>query len=343
MSAAVEQLQPQQVVADIPLGRLIPREDQPRQHFGEESLRELADSMVAKGFLRGNAITVRPAPEKQGRYEILAGHRRVRAAKLARIEQVPAIVADMGDAEAREFVLLDNLNREDFLCWEEGAGYAELVASGLAVEQVAGRAGKSVGYVTGRIAIHEGLGMVARAAWLAGEVKQIGVLAMLAEVPDEELVVCKCACGITNPDERDRRVQKDSRGVPLCLACRAPLKDVVRVSGNPQAAATRLCREKDMGQAREIIVRVRESYGIGDAPVQASLALTFEDERLSPEVLAVRSRLERRLAEIGQALGGLLKDAGMLQELTGDGKASVVAQCEVGIRALQGIQREVTA
>lgn len=315
-------------IVTIPIAALVPRDDQPRQYFDAEGLQELADSMRASGFLAGNAITVRPAAGTVGKYEILAGHRRTRAARMAGLSEVPAIVCDMGDQQAREFVLLDNLNRADFLPWEEGAGYQELVDAGMSVEAVASKAGKSVGYVRQRMSLRAAADET-RKLYLQKDIG-LSVLVLLAELPNESLSPCRCRqCGVVNADS-----------VMVCAACGADLANEIRVAGNPQAAAARLCAGKDAKAAAEVIEKVRGSYGLSAEPVQASLALSFDDARLTPEAVATRSKLERRLAEITQALHGVLKGEG-LKGLDATSRAAIGAQCGAAVKALQAIQREV--
>ena len=97
-------------VIDIAVKDLVPCGDQPRQHYDAEGIGKLADSMRSQGFI--TQVTVRRV---NGHYELLAGHRRRLAAIQAGLSTVSAVVVDLDDQAAREFVLLDNLNREDFL------------------------------------------------------------------------------------------------------------------------------------------------------------------------------------------------------------------------------------
>ncbi len=102
---------------------LTPGKSQPRQHFDEAALQELADSIKTHGLLQ--PLLVRAIGE--GSYEIIAGERRWRAAQKAQIHEVPVIVLDIDDEEALEIALVENLQREDLSPIEEAKGYQRLM------------------------------------------------------------------------------------------------------------------------------------------------------------------------------------------------------------------------
>ena len=106
----------------VGIGELEPHPGQPRRHFDEAALSELASSIAARGMLQ--PIVVRP---QGGRYQIVAGERRWRAAQLARLTQVPVIVREFNDAETFEVALLENIQRQDLNAIEEAEGYRRLI------------------------------------------------------------------------------------------------------------------------------------------------------------------------------------------------------------------------
>ena len=108
----------------VPVGDLSPHPGQPRRHFDEAALGELADSIAARGLIQ--PIVARPQPG--GRYQIVAGERRWRAAQRARVHQVPVIVRDFDDAQTLEIALLENIQREDLNAIEEAEAYASLAS-----------------------------------------------------------------------------------------------------------------------------------------------------------------------------------------------------------------------
>ena len=114
--------------------------DQPRKTFPPASLAELADSIARDGLLQ--PVLVRRTPAD--RYEIIAGERRFRAAKLAGLEDIPVIVLEADDAAAARYALVENLQREDLNPLEEAAAYEALITRfNLTQEQVAEQVGKS--------------------------------------------------------------------------------------------------------------------------------------------------------------------------------------------------------
>lgn len=106
----------------VEIGAIDPHPDQPRRHFDEEALDELAASIAAKGLIQ--PIVVR---QRAGRYQIVAGERRWRAAQRARLAQVPVIIRDFDDAETLEVALLENIQRQDLNAIEEADGYRRLI------------------------------------------------------------------------------------------------------------------------------------------------------------------------------------------------------------------------
>ncbi len=125
-------------MSQLPLALIEPGPFQPRRRFNEASLQELAESVRVKGVLQ--PLLVRP---KGDGYELVAGERRFRAAQLAGLTEVPAIIREMSDQEALELALVENLQREDLNPVEEALGYQRLIDLGLSQEEVAARVGKA--------------------------------------------------------------------------------------------------------------------------------------------------------------------------------------------------------
>jgi ParB family chromosome partitioning protein len=125
----------------IPVELIRPNPDQPRKAFDGESLLALAESIEARGILQ--PLVVRALPG--GTYELIAGERRLRAAKIAKLDDVPAIVRDAeGAAERLELALLENVAREDLNPVDEARACATLVEDlGVSKAELAGRIGKS--------------------------------------------------------------------------------------------------------------------------------------------------------------------------------------------------------
>jgi ParB family chromosome partitioning protein len=122
----------------IPLEKIIAGKNQPRQTFYEESLQELAQSIKERGVLE--PIVVRPAAD--GRYEIVMGERRYRAAQMAGLTEIPAIVRELSDEEAAADALLENFQREDLNPIERAQAIQRLLTM-MSWEQVARTLGVS--------------------------------------------------------------------------------------------------------------------------------------------------------------------------------------------------------
>lgn len=125
-------------IVSIDVDNVVPNPRQPRTRFTKESLHDLAESIKSNGIIEPILTRMR-----DGKYELIAGERRLRAAKLAGIAVVPAIVKDFTDEQSLELSLIENLQREDLNAMDEAEGYARLGSEfGLTQEDIAKRVGK---------------------------------------------------------------------------------------------------------------------------------------------------------------------------------------------------------
>ena len=130
----------QSAYRELPIYKVEPNPDQPRQEFDEEELQALADSITVHGVIQ--PLTVREMPN--GYYQIIAGERRWRAARIAGLSDVPVVVIEADDKKAMELALIENLQRQDLNPVEEAMGYQSLIEEyGLTQEETAERVGKS--------------------------------------------------------------------------------------------------------------------------------------------------------------------------------------------------------
>ena len=133
------------LTAELRLSEIEPNKDQPRIHFDEEALQELAESIATHGLLQ--PIVVRPMVG--GTYQIVAGERRWRASRIAGLNTVPVIIKSLDDKQTMELALIENLQRMDLNPVEDSKGYARLLKEfELTQEEVAERVGKSRSAVT---------------------------------------------------------------------------------------------------------------------------------------------------------------------------------------------------
>ena len=124
----------------LPIYKVEPNPDQPRHDFDEEELQALADSIEEHGIIQ--PLTVREL--HNGYYQIIAGERRWRAARLANLAEVPVVIIEADDKKAMELALIENLQRQDLNPVEEALGYRSLMQDyGLTQEDAAKRVGKS--------------------------------------------------------------------------------------------------------------------------------------------------------------------------------------------------------
>ncbi len=124
----------------LPIYKVEPNPGQPRQDFDEEELQALAESITVHGILQ--PLTVRETAN--GYYQIIAGERRWRAARIANLTEVPAVIIEADDRKAMELALIENLQRQDLNPVEEALGYDTLIKEyGLTQEETAAQVGKS--------------------------------------------------------------------------------------------------------------------------------------------------------------------------------------------------------
>ena len=130
----------QSAYRELPIYKVEPNPDQPRREFDEEELQALADSITVHGVIQ--PLTVGEMPN--GYYQIIAGERRWRAARIAGLSDVPVVVIEADDKKAMELALIENLQRQDLNPVEEAMGYQSLIEEyGLTQEETAERVGKS--------------------------------------------------------------------------------------------------------------------------------------------------------------------------------------------------------
>lgn len=134
MSAAIQ----------LPVSQLQPGRFQPRRHFSEEGLAELADSIERHGIMQPIVVRV----VEKNVYEIIAGERRWRAAKQVKLSAVPVIIRELSDTEALELALIENIQRADLNPLEEAAGYQRLMDEfGYTQEKLSSEVGKSRSHI----------------------------------------------------------------------------------------------------------------------------------------------------------------------------------------------------
>lgn len=161
-------------VTTVRISEIEPNLSQPRKQFDEEALSELADSIAAHGVLQ--PLLIRPT--SGGTYQIVAGERRWRAARLAGLSEVPALIREITDEETDQLALIENLQREDLNAVETAQGYRRLMDKyGMTQEQLSAAVGKSRPAIANTLRIltlpEDILPMVAEGKLSAGHAKAV--------------------------------------------------------------------------------------------------------------------------------------------------------------------------
>lgn len=174
-------------VQKLAVGSLSPRSEQPRQHFDEQALDELADSIRTHGVLLPLVVT----PDGEGRYRIIAGERRWRAAKKAGLKTVPAIVRTLKELEQLEVALVENVQRVDLSPLEQAVSIERLHQQfAMPYETVAKRLGKATSTVVNIVRLLQ-LPDKAHEALSRGAISEGHARAILAlrDVPDKQAIL----------------------------------------------------------------------------------------------------------------------------------------------------------
>jgi len=180
----------------LPIYKVEPNADQPRRDFDEEELQSLADSIAIHGVIQ--PLTVREL--RSGYYQIIAGERRWRAARMAGLDEIPAVIIEADDKKAMELALIENLQRQDLNPVEEALGYRSLMDDyGLTQENVSEGVGKSRSAVANALRLlqlpQEVLDMLREGKLTAGHAR--AVLSIKSEKKQKEAAQKIAALGLS--------------------------------------------------------------------------------------------------------------------------------------------------
>ena len=217
-------------VTALKVSEIEPNKHQPRVTFAEEPLRELADSIRAHGILQ--PLVVRPMEE--GGYQIVAGERRWRAARMAGLSEVPVIIRQLGDDQTLEIAIIENLQREDLNIVELAYGYQALLSQyGMTQEQVAEKLGKSRSAVANTIRLL-GLPGVVQEHLRLGKISQGHAKALLAL--EDAWLIEEVAQKVLDGKILVREIEKMARGRKKNAAAPKQEEDRARPSSPKEPA-----------------------------------------------------------------------------------------------------------
>jgi ParB family chromosome partitioning protein len=254
----------------VPIDLLDPNPFQPRMEFEEESLQDLANSIRTAGILQ--PILVRPHPEVPGRFQIIAGERRWRAAGLAELHDIPVICRELSDVESAAAALVENLQRENLNPIEEAEGYQRLVQEfGLTQEALGTAVSKSrahVGNIMRLLALPEAVRVeVRKGALTQGHARAILTLPdptkVAAEIVKKGLSVRqteKLAAKLQNPEKAGAKGREATEPGPDVtqaekdLAARLGYK--VKISATQRGDGSLTIWFNDLFQLDDLIARL---------------------------------------------------------------------------------------
>ena len=242
---------------------------QPRRHFKDQALQELADSIRERGILE--PLLVRPLPGARDSYEIIAGERRWRAAQIAGLHDVPVMVRELTDREAMVFGIIENVQREDLSAIEEGEGYKRLIEEFGHTQEALGKiVGKSRPHITNMLRLlslpEEVRELIAEGKLTTGHARALvpvkNPLALAREIVKKGLNVRQAETlakrAQENPEIHVKRANAEESADVLALE-----KELERVVGlkikiaNKGKAGTLTIHYTDLDQLDDIIKKLR--------------------------------------------------------------------------------------
>ena len=228
---------------------------QPRRVFDEGELRELAESLRTKGVLQ--AILVRPDPKEQGKYQIIAGERRWRAAKIAGLTSIPAVVRDVDELALLEIGIIENVQRADLNPIDEAEAYDALIKRfGRTQDSLATSVGKSRAHIANTLRLLQ-LPEAARVHVRAGRISAGHARAALASADPEGLIQLAIDRGLSvrEVEAKAREAKLETKSMPETPA--EPDKDI-----NTEAL------EADISRELGLVVDIRHGRGGGEIRIK---------------------------------------------------------------------------
>ena len=237
-------------VQEIPVELIRRNPDQPRRHFDNDDLQELAESIRERGVIQ--PILVRPLAEAAGEFEIVTGERRWRAAQLAGLHQVPALVRELDDLEVLELAMIENIQRADLNALEEARGYAAMIKRfNRTHETIAGIIGKSRSHVANTLRLMR-LPERVQEHLEAGRLTA-GHARALLDLADAETLAERIIRGDLNVRQTEA----------LARRARAASEGASKAKRKPSKSADTAALESDLAELLGLKVEIRDQGGAG--------------------------------------------------------------------------------
>jgi len=257
----------------IPVDQITPNADQPRKNFDEEALEELAASMREKGVIQ--PLILREHPERPSQYQIVAGERRWRAAQIANLHSVPALVRDYSETEVLEIAIIENIQRAELNAIEEAAGYRQLMDR-------FGHTQEKIGEVLGKSRSH--IANLLRLLTLPDEVQ--------AYVRDGRLSAGHARALVTSEDPESLAKKIVSKGLSVRAAEKLARDAGQAKQPHPRPISSRdadtVALESDLSAAMGMKVRIDHKSGAESGRLSVDYATLDELDKLCSLLSAAR-------------------------------------------------------
>ena len=250
---------------DIPIELIRRNPNQPRRRFAEEELGELAASIGKRGVLQ--PILVKPLPDTDGEYQIVAGERRWRAAQQAGLRAIPALIRDLDELEVMEVAIIENIQRTDLNALEEARGYAAMQERfNRSAETIAGIVGKSRSHVANTLRLMR-LPAAVQEHLEAGRLTAGHARAILDLDEAEELAarIVKDGLNVRQAEALARRVRA------------APPRDDRPVGARRQKDADTRDLENSLADVLGLEVEIRDVEGAGEVRIRYATLEQLDD------------------------------------------------------------------
>jgi ParB family chromosome partitioning protein len=274
----------------ISIDRITSNPGQPRQHFDEEALQDLAASIREHGILQ--PVLVRPSGG--GNFQIVAGERRWRAARLAGLTDVPAIVEQIDDESALEIAIIENLQREDISPLEEADMFERMTTQhGYSLRRLAQKLGKDKGYIENRLRLADAPAEVRElVARRSDTLSAAYELMKVSDVRKRRRLAAQVASGELSLAKLRQRIEGRATAQPEAGA--EVTAETPGVAGGPELATVLA----EMADAADAVA----ADGAASAPESGASALSDADDVAIPSIDAATEHLARAVNELALAL-----------------------------------------